>query len=294
MRSLSSIKNQTFQDFCVTVVENGHNESHRAIYEPARQIIDAQWLHYPLFGDVAQALQFGLAHTEPSKYLCVMEDDDEWLPTFLEKMIRVWEDNYSNIGLVYCNEHEIDPQGEYCDWTGHPNTFDRSLLLKGNWIHFPTQMWRYDLVMKTGGFDVLTSWSADWDMALRMSAYGTQYLPKTLAIHYWHGANTCLNSDRMSLPNKVIQAKMALGFYGSVPDTALSCENLENYQRPLNSERVDGVFVRVKQVIARGIRHYISWIRQDVRRLGWRSFLKLSKNWLIWLLTGKPMDDTKH
>lgn len=287
-RALRSIAAQTYTDFSLLVIENGHNEAAHHRYDEVRGIMPAKWLYYPGFGNVAQALQFGLAHATPSRYLCVLEDDDEWHPEFLQEMVATWE-AHPDGGLVYCHEREIDPEGNEVDWTGHRPAFNRAELFDGNWIHFPAQMWRFDRVMATGGFDVLTAWAADWDMALRMSVYGTQFVPKVLLTHYWHGSNTCLDLDLMAQPVRVIRAKMILGYYDPIPPGVILENSVLELHRepPLTQQDERDAAVRWAAIRRRGMSHYLYWAIYELETNGVGGLLRRGVEWIGWGLSGK-------
>lgn len=287
-RALRSIAAQSYTDYALIVIENGHDEAAHRRYAEVRTIVPAQWLFYPGFGNVAQALQFGLAHAMPSRYLCVMEDDDEWHPDFLRDMVAAWE-KHPEGGLVYCAEREIDPEGNEVDWTGHQPGFDRTMLFAGNWIHLPAQMWRYDRVMASGGFDVSTAWATDWDMALRMSAYGTQFVPRVLLTHYWHGDNTCLKLDMMARPVRVIRAKMALGFYDPIPPGVTLQDSLLSLQSepPLAERAEPDLRTRWAAIRRRGLRHYLYWAAYELRTGGLAGLWRRAREWLRWMFSGR-------
>jgi glycosyltransferase involved in cell wall biosynthesis len=287
-RALRSIAAQSYANYSLLVIENGHDEAAHRRYDGVRDIVPAKWLYYPGFGNVAQALQFGLAHAGPSDYLCVMEDDDEWHPEFLQEMVATWE-AHPDGGLVYCHEREIDPEGNEVDWTGHPSGFDRALLFSGNWIHLPAQMWRFDQVMATGGFDVLTSWATDWDMALRMSAYGTQFVPRVLLTHYWHGSNTCLDLDLMAQPVRVIRAKMMLGYYDPIPRGVILEGSFSALHRapPLAQRDEPNITVRWAAVWRRGLNHYLHWIAHELKTNGVGGLVRRGGEWIRWAISGK-------
>lgn len=290
-RALRSIAAQTYSDFVLTVIENGHDEAAHQQYDLVRHIVaGARWLYYPTFGNVAQALQFGLAHAAPSRYLCVMEDDDEWHPRFLQEMVATWE-AHPNGGLVYCHNVEIDPAGNEVDWTGHQPKFDRAALFGGNWISLPAQMWRYDRVMTTGGFDVLASWATDWDMALRMSAYGTQFVPQPLMTHYWHGRNTCLDQDMMAQPLRLIRTKMKLGYYDPIPPGVILDDAgqaiLPPPIPPLARQNEPDAGRRWAAIQQRGVKHYVRWAAYELKTNGLRGFWRRGMDWIRWSLSGK-------
>jgi len=223
-RALKSIENQTLQPNEVIIITNGMENHEVEAYDfdmlNSYDLV-IMMINYPHFANLAQALQFGLAHTcTDADYVAVLEDDDEWHPEFLEKM-SVALDERPNAAMVYCDEIELDHNGIEVDYTGHPEMFTRNALMMANWIHFPVQMWRYETLVSSGGFASETSGAADWDIALRMSAYGIYHLKEVLATHHWltdrfsdEPLNNCLNPEKMRAANMWIEVRRKVGVYG--------------------------------------------------------------------------------
>lgn len=215
-RALASLEKQTVKPHSVIVIGNGMSDEEAAKYNVYGV---SAFLNYPHFANIAQALQFGLAHLPTdTEFVSVLEDDDEWKPEFLERMSN--ELATRHVAMVYCDEIEIDPHGIEVDWTGHPEFYSRKALLAGNWIHFPVQMWRYDALVSGGGFSSETNGAADWDIALRISKFGVYHLREKLCIHHWLSSrddlspkNNCLSPQKMSASNQWIAYRKQIGVY---------------------------------------------------------------------------------
>lgn len=222
LRALDSIRAQTFTDWALVIVANGMLPEETEEYPEFGEFVGpVSPMLYPWFANVAQALQFGLAQLHAAtSYVAVLEDDDEWKPEFLETMVNALDER-PEMAMAYCDEIELDPDNVEVDWTGHPEHFNRDLLMDANWIHMPAQMWRYRELMEAGGFLVETSGAADWDVALRMSSRGVFHVREQLAIHHWlterddpNALNNCLIPAKMERVNKWMQARKHLGVYG--------------------------------------------------------------------------------
>ena len=222
-RAIDSLKKQTEKDFFLIVIGNGMTDAELLSYEFDRiKDVGRSFLiiNYPHFANLAMALQMGLAFLPVgTKYVSVLEDDDEWHPDFLKKMSAEL-DRRQELVMAYCDEIELDPSGVEVDWTVHHDSYDREALLAGNWIHFPVQMWRYNALIGTGGFSPETSGSADWDIALRMSALGVYHLRERLATHHWltdrfdnDPLNNCLDPKKMESANRWIEIRKRVGVY---------------------------------------------------------------------------------
>jgi len=221
-RAYASLKAQTHKNWHLVIIGNGMTDDEWGEYEEL--VIDRKKLrcsrNYPSFANVAQACQFGLAMLDgDTEYVAVLEDDDEWKPEFLTEMASAL-DYRPECSMAYCDEIELGPDGVEVDWTGHPEIFERSALLNANWIHFPVQMWRYHSLLKLGGFCVEVSGAADWDTALRLSAWGITHVRQKLAIHHWltekhdpEPQNNCLKPWLMEDANKWIKIRKDVRVY---------------------------------------------------------------------------------
>jgi len=223
-RALTSLEAQTILPDEVIIIGNGMDKHEFAAYgidEDSYRNLNIIMLNYPGFANLAQALQFGLACVDTdADYVAVLEDDDEWRPEFVEKMSAALDER-PGIAMAYCDELELDYCGIEVDYTGHPETFTRDMLLQANWIHFPVQMWRYKTLVSSGGFAAETSGAADWDIALRMSASGVCHVKEVLAVHHWltdrfsdEPLNNCLDPDKMKAANMWIDVRKQIGVYG--------------------------------------------------------------------------------
>lgn len=221
-RALASLAEQTVEDWHVAIIGNGMTDEEWLQYVDIPVDIEhiVAMRNYPHFANLAQACQFGLGFLMPStQYVCVLEDDDEWNPQFIEKMTAVL-DARPECAMAYCDEIEMDPDGVEVDWTDHPHMYTRDRLLAGNWIHFPVQMLRYSSMMRLGGFSWETSGAADWDIALRLSAWGIAHVRERLVTHHWLTSrydpdpqNNCMRPELMRTANEWIKVRRQVGMY---------------------------------------------------------------------------------
>lgn len=95
---LNSLYEQTYQEFEVIIGINGHDLK-SDIYEEAKQYEAEQYriIHYNTKGKVDTLNEM----VKDTKYdiICLLDVDDKWLPTKLEKQISIWKQNkYDVIG----------------------------------------------------------------------------------------------------------------------------------------------------------------------------------------------------
>lgn len=111
-RALHSILDQTFQDFEIIVVDDASKDNSVAEIE---KINDSRikLIKNEKNGGQNFALNVGISASKYS-YLAFLDSDDEWLPTYLMEMYKVYDSN-PTIGFAYSNftdEIKLTLEGE--------------------------------------------------------------------------------------------------------------------------------------------------------------------------------------
>ena len=183
--TISSILNQTYQDFEIIIVNDGSLDH---IESWAKQQSDSriQLISQSNKG-LASARNMGLANAR-GEYIAFLDADDLWLPAKLEKQVQILDDNW-DIGLVYTWISLIDEQGK-------PQGKLRKNYAQGNvWLELTTHnivecgsvaLVRRECFNKVGLFDINLpfSCSEDWDMWLRIAAYYKFGLVREPLVYY--------------------------------------------------------------------------------------------------------------
>src|SRR3989344_2261209 len=102
-RAIESVINQTFKDFELIIVDDGSIDNTRDIVEGFRRM-DARvkYLRQENSGTPAGPLNTGIKYAK-GQYAAFLDDDDEWLPSKLEKQIRLFQiSKKPNLGIVGC------------------------------------------------------------------------------------------------------------------------------------------------------------------------------------------------
>lgn len=119
-RAIKSVLTQTYQNFEIIVVDDSQNDETEMV---ARGFNDKRikYIHNRSKTNLSTARNRGVRESSAdSKYIAFLDDDDEWLPQFLEKTIKVLEENNETImattyvrlmtqkgeilGKIYCND----------------------------------------------------------------------------------------------------------------------------------------------------------------------------------------------
>ena len=195
-RALSGILNQTYQDWYLSIVNDGGRSGPvDALLEEYRLAFDgrAGVRHVPASLGRRTALNTMLAATS-SDFVCFHDDDDSWHPEFLSETTG-FLDNPGHACfaavMTYCTiiSERIDEDGtvEESRAVDKRNAayVDYASMLRENSYPSISQLIRRDVVQAIGGFNVELPRLADWDYNLRILKIGdVGVVPRCLA--YWH------------------------------------------------------------------------------------------------------------
>jgi glycosyltransferase involved in cell wall biosynthesis len=166
--ALTSVLNQTYEDFEVIVVDDGSPE---ALEHVVKQFNDDRIDYYRLQKNQGAnvARNTGIEKST-GEYLAFLDDDDRWEPTKLEEQIRILDDNPS-IGVVYTGQRFIDDdQNTMKIRTPNKSGNVKRYLLKGGYIGgFSSVIVRQQLVSTAGKPDSDLPILQDTEWWLRLS-----------------------------------------------------------------------------------------------------------------------------
>ena len=97
--AITSVLNQTFQDFEIIVVDDA-SEDHT--HEVMNNLNDKRikYIRHEVNKRVSAARNTGVLHSS-GDYIAFLDDDDEWLPSKLQRQVALLEDSTSTCGGVY-------------------------------------------------------------------------------------------------------------------------------------------------------------------------------------------------
>jgi glycosyltransferase involved in cell wall biosynthesis len=108
--------------------------------------------------------------------IAFLDSDDEWLPTKLEKQLRVLDAD-DRLSLVFCSSTLFSPEGKDLGdiYGGHVPTVGPDAwkaLLVTNFIATPSVLTRRAQLLSLGGFDTKLKIGEDQDMWIRLALAG--------------------------------------------------------------------------------------------------------------------------
>ena len=122
------------------------------------------------------------------EFIAFLDDDDEWLPTKLEKQIQLFRRSPPEVGLVYAGFTKVDDKGRVLrqydpDHRGEVH----QEVLRGCFLLPLTAVVRKECFDAVGFFDQTLEYGEDWDMFIRISSrYQFDFVPERLALYYRH------------------------------------------------------------------------------------------------------------
>jgi glycosyltransferase involved in cell wall biosynthesis len=217
--TIGSILNQTYPNVEIVAVDDGSLDNSRDII--ASYGNDIRLISQKNAG-VAAARNTAIKHAN-GDYIALLDQDDIWLPNKIGRQVEVFLKKPETVlvwgGAVRSNK----------GWTNDVNTSEYHLqresygirgLLLHNRIDALTAIFRRDVALKLGGFDILAPPSDDWDLWIRLAASGPiAYLAETVAIHRLHDKQNSRNGYKLTLAELYVLKKHR-ALFGSFSDGA--------------------------------------------------------------------------
>jgi glycosyltransferase involved in cell wall biosynthesis len=176
--TVHSVLSQTYKDFELIVVDDGSSDRTAEIVadldHSVRLIVQSN-------AGVCAARNRGIREAR-GKFVCLLDHDDYWFPTKLDRQLRAFE-AYPEAGAVYSEfvVWQPDPDGQFLDparfdLASYPDDADPKFsgwvyhqLLLDCWMLTSSAMFKAEVFEQCGVFDESLPYSEDWDLWLRMS-----------------------------------------------------------------------------------------------------------------------------
>jgi len=184
-RAINSVLNQTFQDFEIVVVIDGMDED---TLREVQKFIDVRIKYIVLDKNmgISAARNTGIMIAK-GKYVALLDDDDEWVPTKLEKQLVVAERTSSEIGVIYSDYLEYFDDKYMSNYVGllSGKKDERTQILEGRCIAPSVTIIKKECFEKVGLFNIELTRCEDWELWLRISEfYKFKKIPEALTIHH--------------------------------------------------------------------------------------------------------------
>ena len=176
VEALDSVRQQTYEDYEVIVVNDGSTDN-------TKEVVEAYFAQYPLLKAQARLINQtnkrlgGARNTgiwaSKSELVAFLDADDVWYPEKLKRVMEVFGSSREKIGLV-CHDERVVKNGQtvrinhYGPW--EPHMYER-LLFNDNCLSPSAVVVRKDLLDKVGGFSENPRFHSieDYDLWLKLS-----------------------------------------------------------------------------------------------------------------------------
>lgn len=202
-RALDSVINQTYGDMEILLVDDSPvdypmRDAIKALAESAK--VNVRYIPHERCMGACAARNTGISNAK-GEYIAFLDDDDEWLPTKIEKQVKGFTSD--KIGFVYCRYKVLDTVNKTVrsskDKIERGNIF--KYLICENIVgstSFP--LIRKSALEEIGGFDTQLPSAQDLDVWIRLSEkYDAEYIDEELGVYYFHS-----NDQITSNPKKKI------------------------------------------------------------------------------------------
>ncbi len=187
-RAINSILNQSFQDFEIIVVNDGSTDNTESlIKELATGDPRIKLVNQAHSGKPAVATNTGIRNSN-GEYIAILDSDDEWLPTKLEKQLKLIESR-PELGFVTCHTVLVYPEHTKEQLLPRTKSLAEALLVKC--YLYPSSMLAKREALDSIGLIDENYWvSCDWGMFMEMAKrYDYDFVDEVLYKYYIHNAN---------------------------------------------------------------------------------------------------------
>ncbi|MGZ3790407.1 MAG: glycosyltransferase family 2 protein [Bacteriovorax sp.] len=208
---LRSIKNQSFKNFEVIVVDDNSSDQSKylEVINEFKRDLNLQYLVNDKGRGAPYSRNRGI-NLAKANLIALVDDDDEWFPRKLEEQIKMFQESSAKVGLVYTWTKVVDsnrnPLRDQCD------VFEgacKSEILDSCFISSPSVMLRKEALVSAGLFDESFPSCQDWDMWTRIifKGYECRVCKDFLTYYYKHDGPSIGTSPRAKLGFKMYYGK---------------------------------------------------------------------------------------
>ena len=203
-RLLVSLTIQTYKDFEVIVVDD-HSPDQDSYQEVIKkfenEFISLTYLTNKENSGAPHSRNRGIRLAK-GELIALVDDDDEWFSTKLEKQVKCFEDGEKSLGLVYTwadvvneNKEKIAENREVVIGIGKKDIVNRCFICS------PSVMLTKNALVSSGMFDESFPSCQDWDMWTRVffNGFTCDVVKEPLVYYYKHSGPSIGTSPRSLL-----------------------------------------------------------------------------------------------
>lgn len=191
--AITSVLNQTFQDFEILVIDDASTDNTREVISRYRDT-RIKYIHHEVNKGEAGSRNTGILHSH-AEYIAFLDDDDEWLPEKLQLQIDLFNSCQQEIGVIYTGYLRVD-------WT-KKKILKQTVPIKRGYIYNDMFIQNYVGIPSTiilrrkcfdlvGLFDGSLPYGTDYDMWIRLAKeFHFDYIREPLVKY-------CVHQERIS------------------------------------------------------------------------------------------------
>ena len=221
-RAINSVLAQTFTPFEIIVVDNASTDKTFEMIKDI-QADRLQYIRHQQNQGGPAARNSGIRAAK-AKFIAFLDDDDEWMPSKLEKQYQKMQQSPSAVGLVYAGAEIFDELGQKVTLVNKPqykgNVYQR-LLLGTILSSVSSVLVCKECFDRVGMFDETLTSCQDWDMWLRIAGqYEFQYVDEVLTRINMHGFQISTNYAAL-IPGRTRMIEKHAGEFKKQPEIYL-------------------------------------------------------------------------
>lgn len=202
IRAIDSVLNQTYKNFEIIVVDDndGENEFRKQTKEILEKFVREEkiiYLRHEKNRGLPSARNTGIRKSK-GEFVAFLDQDDEWLPTRLEKQLKLFDslsDDYGVVGSYWriVNEFDKNERIRKLKYRG-----DLSKILALNHFSPPSMVIvKRKYLDKVNLFDELITWREDIDLYYRLSfVCKFDFVEEVLVNYYQHPNSMSTNFEK--------------------------------------------------------------------------------------------------
>src|SRR5688500_13396820 len=204
--AIGSVRRQTFTDFELVIVDDGSTDR---TFEVARRHVEADSrlrLVHQENGGLSAARNTALRHST-APIIAMLDSDDLWTPTFLEKQVGLLNADPS-VDIVTTNSWVLggkrngEPARPYPDPRPTP---DLVSILADELAVFVMCVFRRRVIDIIGNFDESLRTNEDYDFWIRAALAGFRFTRNDMPLGYYRQREDSLSADDMRMLRGILR-----------------------------------------------------------------------------------------
>ena len=209
-RCIQSVLNQTYKNIEHIIVDGASTDETDDIIGSFK---DERLKYFKLEANlsVVKTIQYGAAQAT-GEYICFLDDDDEYVPTKIEKQVKLIESLPDDYGMVYCWMSYFDSSNDNAFMHVHKAELRGFVpvdaAIKPNVSGTPTFMFRKNVYDELGGWAEDMPLTTDWELGARCcQKWKVDYVPESLVNvyvnHIYDRMSTQMRYDKAFLKKRI-------------------------------------------------------------------------------------------